>query len=129
MNVPVSRLVKLALAEGHVVHSDDLYDTQQGRHVEMSSKCILNTHSGQPKPCMPLPIEADIKLEHKSDVSGFGSTLQRSSVVLYRTLQPEYQYADYLSISDVSRTKSLSPDVAVMVCMYTLAILGMERDS
>ncbi len=40
MNMPVSRIVKLAVAEGYVVHNDgDFYDTKQG-HVDMYSACI-----------------------------------------------------------------------------------------
>ena len=52
----------------------------------MSLLAFLNTQSGEPKPCMPLPSEAIIKHECESYVSAVNSSTQHSSLVLNRAL-------------------------------------------
>ena len=78
-----------------------------------------------------LDVTAITERQKEAYLFAFLSNEALSTLVLYRSLQPEYRYAHWLSAVSLKGDLSLGSDVVVMVCMSILAVcstpLGMTE--
>ena len=58
---------------------------------------MLQKHQGQPEVLAELDVDSIVEQQQEDYILDFYSDAQRTSLVLYRHLQPTYEYAGYLS--------------------------------
>ena len=96
VKMPNSRLVKLALVDGAQMQNDHVVDLQQ-KCWRSNVSTFLAT---QPRhPCLFGNLDVADIVHHQKEAtqSALYDNGQLSSLALYKTLQPEYEYAQYLS--------------------------------
>ena len=96
VQMPNSRLVKLALVDGVQLQNNQVVDSQK--------KCWRSNVSAflatQPRhPCLFQNLDVADVVHHQKEAiqSALYTNDQLSSLALYKTLQPDYEYAQYLS--------------------------------
>ena len=116
-----SRLVKIAFSEGAgFVDGRVLEIRAQGWRPNFTA--LLTTQPGDASMFQSLDVTAIIERQKEAYLSAFLNNEAISTLVLYRSLQPEYRYAHYLSAVQCFPIGGC--DVVVMVCMSILAVLS-----
>ena len=91
-----SRLVKIAFSEGAVFVDGRVLELRaQGWRPNFTA--LLNTQPGDSSVFRSLDVTAIIERQKEAYLSAFLSNETLSTLVLYRSLQPEYGHAHYLS--------------------------------
>jgi len=98
------RLVKLAMVDGFALHQTAVKDSWQ-HYLGV----FLHGHLGQQQLFHNFDIASVIeraKHMHQHAFEYFAD-VQHSSLMLYRTMQPEYKYAEYLSVVKCASNRRL----------------------
>ena len=92
-----SRLVKIAFSEGAVVVDGHVLELRaQGWRSNFTA--LLTTQPGDPYVFQSLDVTDIRERQKEAYLSAFINNEALSTLVLYRSLQPEYRYAHYLSV-------------------------------
>ena len=92
-----SRLVKIAFSEGAVFVDGQVLELRaQGWLPNFTA--LLTTQPGDPYVFQSLDVTDIIEHQKEAYLSAFINNEALSTLVLYRSLQPEYRYAHYLSV-------------------------------
>ena len=96
LKLPDTRLVKLAFVAGALLTDGHIVELRQkGWRPSVSS--FLRTLPGQLRVFQALDVTAIVDGQKESHQAAFLSNQDLTSLTLYRSLQPDYQYAHYLS--------------------------------
>ena len=92
-----SHLVKIAFSEGAVFVDGHVVELRaQGWRPNFTA--LLTTQPGDPHVFQSLDVTDIIERQKEAYLSAFINSEALSTLVLYRSLQPEYRYAHYLSV-------------------------------
>lgn len=106
VRLPDSRLVKLALVDGAQLQDGNVIDQQkQGWRASVSA--FLSEQPSHPRVFQYLDVSAIMDGLREAHQSTFYTRDDLSSLVLYRSLQPDYCYANYLSSVNCFYNKKL----------------------
>ncbi len=92
-----TRLVKLAMVDGFTLDTTQSSQTAAKDNWQYHLGVFLHEHTGQQQLFHQFDIAFIVERAKHKHAFQYFTDVEHSSLVLYRTLQPEYRYADYLS--------------------------------
>lgn len=94
--LPPTRLVRLALIDGLVVEDGKTFDTYDGTW-RTQLDLFLEAQPGKPESLEILDVSGIVNFQQQLFNISYRINTGFSSLTLYRSIQPEHQYAQYLS--------------------------------
>ena len=95
--LPLTRLVKLALIDGLVQVNDQWFDTYDSGPWRAELDTFLQVQPGKPETLQTLEVASIVKFQQQLFNLSYRINTGFSSLTFYRTIQPDHQYAEYLS--------------------------------